>query len=84
LEIKYGRNKLLPHQKAALLQVRQGAFTYKIPDTGGRRPFDAFVLKDAHSFVVVCKGRHCIAYTPQMEQVFTFICTEQVSSSHSP
>ena len=61
LEIKVGKNKLLPHQKIALEQVQEGEFAWKIPDMGKRNPFDAFILKDADAFVVVCEGRDCKA-----------------------
>jgi len=52
LEIKYKKNKLLPHQQIALNEVQRGKFAYKIPDQGMRNPFDCIVLKDADAFVV--------------------------------
>lgn len=61
LEIKSGKNKLLPHQETALKQVGDGTFSYKIPDRGLRNPFDAVVLQYAHPFVVRCEGRVCRA-----------------------
>lgn len=70
LEIKIKGNKLLPHQTIALKQVEFGTFKFKIPDTGRKLPFDAFVLKNADAFVVVCDGRSCIAYTPNMDKRF--------------
>jgi len=61
LEIKIKGNKLLPHQVAALKKVWLGCFSYKIPDMGRQNPFDAFVLKKADAFVVVCDGHKCHA-----------------------
>ncbi len=61
LEIKVGKNKILPHQEIALNQVTKGLFSYKIPDTGRRNPFDAFVLKKADAFVIFCDGNKCLA-----------------------
>ena len=61
LEIKVGKNKLLPHQEIALEQVQKGSFSWKIPDMGTRNPFDSFILKNANAFVVICDGRECEA-----------------------
>lgn len=59
LEIKITGGKLKDHQHKALIQVQKGAFEYKIVDTGRRNPFDAFILKKAHAFLVVCKKTTC-------------------------
>lgn len=64
LEIKVGKNKILPHQKIALQQVQGGSFSWKIPDTGTKNPFDSFILKNADAFLVICTGFKC--------QVFPF------------
>ncbi len=61
LEVKVGKNKLLDHQKITLNQVQDGIFAFKIPDMGRRNPFDGFVLKGAHAFVVTCYGNVCDA-----------------------
>lgn len=58
-----------PHQLKALLSAQTSAgVAYKIPDTGHvRTPADAFILKQAKSFVVACfphKGV-CLAITPE-------------------
>lgn len=51
LEVKYANGKLKPHQEAALKQVEDGKFLYKIPDTGKRNPFDYIRLGDADAIV---------------------------------
>lgn len=61
LEIKVKGGKLKHHQKLALGQVKYGAFGFKIPDTGRRNPFDAFVLSGADAFIVECDGKKCVA-----------------------
>lgn len=61
VEVKVGKNKILPHQDAALSEVDRGVFVYKIPDMGRRNPFDGFVLKNAKAFVVTCDGMKCHA-----------------------
>lgn len=63
LEVKIKGNKVLPHQEIALKQVQGGTFSYKLPDTGRRNPFDAFVLKNADAFVVECSGWRCTGYS---------------------
>lgn len=70
LEIKVGKNKVLPHQYTALEAVERGDFSYKLPDTGKRNPFDAVVLKNAHAFVVRCEGRQCSAQRVDSSEVF--------------
>ena len=62
LEIKVGKNKLLPHQETALKEVQSGSFAHKLRDTG-LNPFDCFVLKDARAFVVRCdvESKQCKA-----------------------
>jgi hypothetical protein len=51
LEVKLEGNKPLPHQRAALKQVENGKFLYKIPDMGKRNPFDFVCLGDADAIV---------------------------------
>jgi hypothetical protein len=51
LEVKYGKNKLEPHQRVALKQVENGKFLYKIPDMGRQNPFDFVCLGDADAIV---------------------------------
>jgi hypothetical protein len=64
LEVKVKGQKLKEHQALALHTVASGSFAYKIPDTGRRNPFDAFVLKDAHPFAVECeKDGICTAFS---------------------
>lgn len=72
IEVKILGGKLKPHQTIALKQVEAGSFSFKIPDRGARNPFDAFVLKSADAYVVVCDNpaRQCSAYTPDMEFKF--------------
>ena len=62
LEIKVEKGKVSDHQQAALDMVALGTFSHKIRDTG-RNPFDAFILKDAHAFIVryYPKTRTCVA-----------------------
>lgn len=61
IEVKVGKNKALKHQEAALSQVQDGAFSFKIPDMGRLNPFDGFVLKGAHAYIVTCYGMTCDA-----------------------
>lgn len=63
LEIKVGKNKVLDHQLIALKQVADGTFSYKIPDTGRRNPFDAVVLQNAKAFIITCDAtsKDCMA-----------------------
>lgn len=60
---------LLPHQLKSLLEVQSmTGLTHKISDIGRiRQPFDAFQLKNAHSFVVCAFLSHkvCLAIDPK-------------------
>ena len=71
LEIKTKTGKIKPHQIAALKQVSNGVFIYKIPDTGRKNPFDVIGIKDADPFIVICDKRVCKVYSPDM--VFNFV-----------
>lgn len=51
LEVKVVGNKTSRHQEAALKQVHDGKFLYKIPDSGSRNPFDYVYLGDADAIV---------------------------------
>lgn len=51
LEVKMAGNKPSRHQEAALKQVEDGKFLYKIPDQGARNPFDFVKLGDADAIV---------------------------------
>ncbi len=64
IEIKVGKNKILPHQLAALAQVHGGTFSHKLPDMGNRNPFDAFLLINAKALLVTCQGMECVAVEP--------------------
>ena len=60
LEVKVDGNKTTDHQEAALQSVRQGTFSWKIPDMGARNPFDCLIIKNSFdAFVVTCTGRRC-------------------------
>lgn len=72
LEVKVGKNKLLPHQEAALREVSRGSFSYKLLDSGARMPFDAFVLIDADAFLVICNKKTCQAFKPDKSFCFEF------------
>ena len=61
IEIKVDDGKLKPHQAVALEQVRKGEFSYKLPDTGRRNPFDVVILKNADSALVRCTENVCTA-----------------------
>ncbi len=54
---------VVPHQVAALEQVRNGTFVYKIPDAGFQNPFDSFCLTKIPAFVVFfyAKSFHLIS-----------------------
>lgn len=71
VEVKVGKNKLLPHQDATLNKVKEGVFKYKFPDMGRRTPGDFIVLKKAKAFEVRCNGRNCKAVCRDGES-FTF------------
>lgn len=74
VEIKYGNNKVKTHQYAALQQVVDGEFKYKIPDTGFRNPFDGIVLKtgNVHSVIVVVEGNDCKLYDMTLDKYTYF------------
>lgn len=57
LEVKMKGGRLKDHQVAALRQVEDGTFLYKIPDMGKRNPFDYVCLGDADAIVCVVDGR---------------------------
>jgi len=58
LEVKMKGGRFLPHQKAALKQVENGKFLYKIPDSGARNPADYVCLGDADAIYCVVDGRN--------------------------
>jgi penicillin-binding protein-related factor A (putative recombinase) len=44
--------RLLPHQKQALLKAKHGTLCYKIPDSGfGQKPWDGFCVNKSTSVV---------------------------------
>ncbi len=43
---------VVPHQIAALEQVRNGTFVFKIPDAGFQNPFDSFCMTKMPAYVV--------------------------------
>jgi hypothetical protein len=55
LEVKMEGKKPSPHQRAALKQVENGTFLYKLPDKGQRNPFDIIHLGDADAIVCTIK-----------------------------
>ena len=71
IEIKVGKNKVLPHQEVALKKVAKGTFSYKIPDMGNRICYDVFMLKDADAFVVRCDKRICSVLNVKNNEEFT-------------
>lgn len=71
LEIKIGNAPLLPHQRAALMEVHASSFAHKIRDTA-KNPFDAFVLQHAEAFVVRCEEHTCVAERIDGEKSFSF------------
>lgn len=77
IEVKVGKNKLLPHQELALKEVTNGSFGYKIADSGIRLPFDGFVLKGAHAFVVTCVGMKCVARNIANDKEFNIDLTNK-------
>jgi hypothetical protein len=72
IEVKVGKNKLLPHQVITLQKVADGQFKYKFPDMGMRTPGDGIVLKKAHPFLVVCNGNNCEGFNKKTGEVITF------------
>lgn len=74
VEVKVGKNKVKDHQNAALEQVADGSFKWKIPDMGRRNPFDFIVLRnsDVHAIVVTVNGSDCQAYVYNTKKTFNF------------
>lgn len=72
LEVKIKGGRLKKHQKAALKQVEDGTFLYKIPDQGARNPFDIVFLGDADAIVCTVDGKkvHCQVNDGVMEYNF--------------
>lgn len=64
LEVKIVGGRMKKHQPAALQQVEDGTFLYKIPDMGRRNPFDYVFLGDADAIVCTVQKNlrdvHCI------------------------
>ena len=71
VEVKVKGGSVLSHQKLALSEVK-GAFTYKIPDSGRKNPFDFFMLKNSKVFVVICDGMKCHAEEITGDDEFPF------------
>lgn len=46
-------NRLEPHQKGNLLDVKHGVFVHKLPDLGNQNPYDCFCVAGEPAFVVV-------------------------------
>ncbi len=46
-------NSLKEHQANALYACKNNKIVWKIPDAGFQNPFDSFVLKEVHAYVVV-------------------------------
>jgi hypothetical protein len=64
LEVKLWNNKPLPHQRAALKQIEDGEFLYKIPDMGRRNPLDFVCLGDGDAIVcTIQKNKRDVACT---------------------
>ena len=59
---------LMPHQRQALLDAREGGIAHKIADTGRRLPFDGFVLKNTPAFVVACFTRYGVCFVVPVEK----------------
>lgn len=69
-----------PHQIQALLHVKHSELYWKIPDAGYQNPFDAFVLRNAHAYVVVrysSKNWYCI-------DIDEFVKERDISFSKKP
>lgn len=66
VEIKIKGNKPKPHQATSLKQVADGYFAWKIPDKGGRNPFDFFQLYNAIAFVVTYDKTTRICYAEEV------------------
>lgn len=71
VEAKIKGNYTTPHQDVALGKVSSGRYTFKIPDLGGRSPFDFFFLKDADALVATCDGRVCKVENRNTGETFT-------------
>lgn len=72
VEVKMKGNKVKLHQNAALNQVKDGKFAYKIRDMGQRNPLDFIVLKKAHPFKVFVEGNRCVAINKGNNETFIF------------
>lgn len=83
VEVKLARGEALPyravmpHQRGALLEAKKGHFSFKIPDYGGRNPFDLFVLEGVKAFVCV------VFYKPKELKVAAFIDIEAFIASEA-
>ncbi len=44
---------IVPHQIAALEQVRHSTFHFKIPDAGYQNPFDGFCMTEQPAYIVI-------------------------------
>ncbi len=44
---------VVPHQVAALLQVKHGVFVFKIPDAGYQNPYDCYSMVKQPAYVVI-------------------------------
>lgn len=59
VEIKVSKNKTLPktalkeHQRHALEVATNSSMYFKIPDAGFQNPCDAFIFKQAQSYLVI-------------------------------
>ena len=73
LEVKLWNNKPVPHQVAALKQVEDGKFMYKIPDQGKRNPFDYIRLGDADAIVcTIQKNKRDVICVANRHHEFSF------------
>jgi 1,4-alpha-glucan branching enzyme len=74
VEVKMAKNKVKEHQQAALKQVKDGTFTYKLPDMGRRNPFDFVIFKgDVHAVIVSqIAGNQYIATDMTAKETFYF------------
>lgn len=66
----FSHNKLEEHQLKALLEAQNGSLVHKIVDTRRRNPFDAFMLYNSSSWIVIYFTKHkkCIALSPKTLQ----------------
>jgi hypothetical protein len=74
VEVKVGKNKIKEHQQAALEQVKNGTFKYKLPDMGRRNPFDFVIFKgQVHAILVSqIEGNQFIATNITIGETFYF------------